>query len=209
MLGKTFYTFIHLSSLHLLLPCPFRSVDQSGAETETNPIDRSIAHLLFHCPSGPRTRTVEDATSLESHITVSFIQTSPTYAPFGMWDWIWYRMRREGDIGEREFSYSEAFRGRKSVRMPRVANSVSLIEHHHLILPYSIRFYQPNGSIMLDFFKIFSTLHFNRMNRAKFLPTTKMLCPIQYFLGNNSVIVAMHKCSPQKIKKRKRKEDGK
>ncbi|XP_020091165.1 protein LNK1-like [Ananas comosus] len=46
-----------------------KSVDISVAETETNPIDRSIAHLLFHCPSGPRTRTVEDATSLESHIT--------------------------------------------------------------------------------------------------------------------------------------------
>lgn len=41
-------------------------------ETNTNPIDRSIAHLLFHRPSDPSVRSVYDDTSLKSHAMVIF-----------------------------------------------------------------------------------------------------------------------------------------
>ncbi|KAE8702194.1 Dentin sialophosphoprotein-related, putative isoform 2 [Hibiscus syriacus] len=39
-------------------------------ETDTNPIDRSIAHLLFHRPSDPSQRPVIDAASSKSHCHV-------------------------------------------------------------------------------------------------------------------------------------------
>ncbi|RWR93005.1 protein LNK1 [Cinnamomum micranthum f. kanehirae] len=39
-------------------------------ETDTNPIDRSIAHLLFYRPSGPLTRLSNDALSLESPVII-------------------------------------------------------------------------------------------------------------------------------------------
>lgn len=41
-------------------------------ETDTNPIDRSIAHLLFHRPSDPSLMPAIDASSLKSHTVVSF-----------------------------------------------------------------------------------------------------------------------------------------
>ncbi|GMI83771.1 NIGHT LIGHT-INDUCIBLE AND CLOCK-REGULATED GENE 1 [Hibiscus trionum] len=39
-------------------------------ETDTNPIDRSIAHLLFHRPSDPSQRPAINTTSLKSHGTI-------------------------------------------------------------------------------------------------------------------------------------------
>ncbi|XP_072984687.1 protein LNK1-like isoform X1 [Typha latifolia] len=45
------------------------STEFGNVETETNPIDRSIAHLLFHRRSNSLKRAVDDATSLESNIT--------------------------------------------------------------------------------------------------------------------------------------------
>ncbi|KAL1125912.1 hypothetical protein V6Z11_A13G075000 [Gossypium hirsutum] len=47
-------------------------------ETDTNPIDRSIAHLLFHRPSDPSLRPATDTTSLKSH---GMILGSPTARP--------------------------------------------------------------------------------------------------------------------------------
>ncbi|XP_010937457.1 protein LNK1 isoform X2 [Elaeis guineensis] len=47
---------------------PNRSSDYITTETETNPIDRSIAHLLFHRPSETLTMSSECARSLESHM---------------------------------------------------------------------------------------------------------------------------------------------
>ncbi|XP_039006200.1 protein LNK1-like isoform X1 [Hibiscus syriacus] len=47
-------------------------------ETDTNPIDRSIAHLLFHRPSDPSLRPATKTTSLKSHGT---IRGSTTTAP--------------------------------------------------------------------------------------------------------------------------------
>lgn len=40
-------------------------------ETNTNLIDRSIAHLLFHRPSDPSVRSIYDDTSLQSHAMVN------------------------------------------------------------------------------------------------------------------------------------------
>lgn len=40
-------------------------------ETDTNPIDRSIAHLLFHRPSDPSLRPTTDTASFKSHGMVS------------------------------------------------------------------------------------------------------------------------------------------
>ncbi|KAJ6794529.1 protein LNK1-like isoform X2 [Iris pallida] len=45
-----------------------KSADPVDAETNTNPIDRYIAHLLFHKPSEPAARSIDDATSLGSHV---------------------------------------------------------------------------------------------------------------------------------------------
>ncbi|XP_020257406.1 protein LNK1-like isoform X3 [Asparagus officinalis] len=45
-----------------------RSVEFVDAETNTNPIDRSIAQLLFHKPVQHVARSVDDARSLESHM---------------------------------------------------------------------------------------------------------------------------------------------
>uniref|UniRef100_A0A6N2M8Q3 Protein LNK1 n=1 Tax=Salix viminalis TaxID=40686 RepID=A0A6N2M8Q3_SALVM len=39
-------------------------------ETDTNPIDRSIAHLLFHRPSDPSLMPATDASSLKSHAMI-------------------------------------------------------------------------------------------------------------------------------------------
>ncbi|KAK6916102.1 hypothetical protein RJ641_018963, partial [Dillenia turbinata] len=36
-------------------------------ETDTNPIDRSIAHLLFHRPSDPSLKPAYDTFSMKSH----------------------------------------------------------------------------------------------------------------------------------------------
>ncbi|KAE8660978.1 Dentin sialophosphoprotein-related, putative isoform 2 [Hibiscus syriacus] len=46
-------------------------------ETDTNPIDRSIAHLLFHRPSDPSQRPVIDAASLKSRGTTHGSITNP------------------------------------------------------------------------------------------------------------------------------------
>lgn len=40
-------------------------------ETDTNPIDRSVAHLLFHKPSEHAPGCTGNAMSLESHIMAS------------------------------------------------------------------------------------------------------------------------------------------
>ncbi|XP_077225068.1 dentin sialophosphoprotein-like protein isoform X4 [Tasmannia lanceolata] len=42
-----------------------------NTETDTNPIDRSIAHLLFYRPSEPAKGPANDAMSLESHIVIN------------------------------------------------------------------------------------------------------------------------------------------
>ncbi|KAF2317393.1 hypothetical protein GH714_021649 [Hevea brasiliensis] len=47
-------------------------------ETDTNPIDRSIAHLLFHRPSDPSLMPVNDGLSLKSHAMVHGSVTSPS-----------------------------------------------------------------------------------------------------------------------------------
>ncbi|RRT52283.1 hypothetical protein BHE74_00050024 [Ensete ventricosum] len=39
-------------------------------ETDTNPIDRSVAHLLFQRLPGDATRSADDSLSLESHMMV-------------------------------------------------------------------------------------------------------------------------------------------
>ncbi|XP_077225066.1 dentin sialophosphoprotein-like protein isoform X2 [Tasmannia lanceolata] len=44
-----------------------------NTETDTNPIDRSIAHLLFYRPSEPAKGPANDAMSLESHIVSAFV----------------------------------------------------------------------------------------------------------------------------------------
>lgn len=41
-------------------------------ETDTNPIDRSIAHLLFHRPSDSSIEPPHDGSSLNSQTVVSF-----------------------------------------------------------------------------------------------------------------------------------------
>ncbi|XP_065849309.1 protein LNK1 isoform X2 [Euphorbia lathyris] len=46
-------------------------------ETNTNPIDRSIAHLLFHRPSDPSTMPANDALPLKPHILVHGSINSP------------------------------------------------------------------------------------------------------------------------------------
>ncbi|XP_022744264.1 protein LNK1-like isoform X2 [Durio zibethinus] len=46
-------------------------------ETDTNPIDRSIAHLLFHRPSGPSLRPTTDTASFNSHGMVHGSISSP------------------------------------------------------------------------------------------------------------------------------------
>ncbi|XP_017616165.1 protein LNK1-like isoform X2 [Gossypium arboreum] len=46
-------------------------------ETDTNPIDRSIAHLLFHRPSDPSQRPVTDTALLKSHGKIHGSITNP------------------------------------------------------------------------------------------------------------------------------------
>lgn len=46
-------------------------------ETDTNPIDRSIAHLLFHRPSDPSIMHTTDTLSLKSHPTIHGSISSP------------------------------------------------------------------------------------------------------------------------------------
>ncbi|XWS63159.1 hypothetical protein CRYUN_Cryun06bG0072300 [Craigia yunnanensis] len=46
-------------------------------ETDTNPIDRSIAHLLFHRPSDPSLRPTTDTASLKSHGMIHGSITNP------------------------------------------------------------------------------------------------------------------------------------
>ncbi|XP_010268072.1 PREDICTED: protein LNK1-like isoform X2 [Nelumbo nucifera] len=50
-------------------------------ETETNPIDRSIAHLLFHRPSDPSTSVSNDVLSHESHARIQSSITSQPEKP--------------------------------------------------------------------------------------------------------------------------------
>ena len=45
-------------------------------ETDTNPIDRSVAHLLFHRSLGGATRSADDSSSLESHMMVWALDTN-------------------------------------------------------------------------------------------------------------------------------------
>jgi hypothetical protein len=53
-----------------------RFVDPRSIETQTNPIDRSIALLLFH-QSSQVTGAVDDTSSLKSHVSVdSLISTA-------------------------------------------------------------------------------------------------------------------------------------
>jgi len=69
---KNEITFWNLSNTHLFFSRPGEFMD---AETNTNPIDRSIAHLLFHKPLAAATRSAADTRSLESHIMVSLLLT--------------------------------------------------------------------------------------------------------------------------------------
>ncbi|EXB55305.1 hypothetical protein L484_017216 [Morus notabilis] len=46
-------------------------------ETDTNPIDRSIAHLLFHRPSDPSRVPSNDSLSLRSHALIHESISSP------------------------------------------------------------------------------------------------------------------------------------
>ena len=48
-------------------------------ETDTNPIDRSIAHLLFHRPSDPSAVPASDSLSLRSHTLVIFCTSLLTF----------------------------------------------------------------------------------------------------------------------------------
>jgi hypothetical protein len=50
----------------------FRCTGFVDVETGTNPIDRSIAHLLFHRPSDASVMPVNNAFSHKSHALVSF-----------------------------------------------------------------------------------------------------------------------------------------
>jgi hypothetical protein len=50
-----------------------RFVDPRSIETQTNPIDRSIALLLFHQSSNQVTGAVHDTLSLKSHVSVHFL----------------------------------------------------------------------------------------------------------------------------------------
>lgn len=43
-------------------------------ETDTNPIDRTIAHLLFHRPSDPSVMHATDTLSLKSNPVVIFVR---------------------------------------------------------------------------------------------------------------------------------------
>ncbi|CAD5171915.1 unnamed protein product [Musa acuminata subsp. malaccensis] len=45
-----------------------RTTAYMDIETDTNPIDRSVAHLLFHRSLGGATRSADDSLSLESHM---------------------------------------------------------------------------------------------------------------------------------------------
>lgn len=47
-----------------------RSVEYMDIETETNPIDRSVAHLLFHKAPESVMRTIDDSTSFEAGMMV-------------------------------------------------------------------------------------------------------------------------------------------
>lgn len=54
------------------ISCFASSVDYVEMETQTNPIDRSVAHLLFH--RAPESTTVSlDTTLLESHMMVTLL----------------------------------------------------------------------------------------------------------------------------------------
>ncbi|XP_057466046.1 protein LNK1-like isoform X2 [Actinidia eriantha] len=46
-------------------------------ETDTNPIDRSIAHLLFHRPSDPSVMPAHDGSSLKTHTMINGSINSP------------------------------------------------------------------------------------------------------------------------------------
>jgi hypothetical protein len=50
----------------------FRCTGFVDVETGTNPIDRSIAHLLFHRPSDASVMPANNAFSPKSHALVSF-----------------------------------------------------------------------------------------------------------------------------------------
>ncbi|WCJ42009.1 dentin sialophosphoprotein-related [Euphorbia peplus] len=56
-----------------------RSTAFLDIETNTNPIDRSIAHLLFHRPSDPSTMPTNDVLSLKTHALVHGSITSPQF----------------------------------------------------------------------------------------------------------------------------------
>ncbi|KAL5562906.1 hypothetical protein UlMin_032653 [Ulmus minor] len=54
-----------------------KCTDFMDIETDTNPIDRSIAHLLFHRPSDPSVVSANDSLSLRSHASIHESVSSP------------------------------------------------------------------------------------------------------------------------------------
>lgn len=62
----------------LLIMTLFRCAGIDDMETGTNPIDRSIAHLLFHRPPDASVMPAKNAMSLKSHALVSF----PTFIAY-------------------------------------------------------------------------------------------------------------------------------
>ncbi|KAK9143423.1 hypothetical protein Syun_012823 [Stephania yunnanensis] len=80
--SRTGYMFASwsLSWLHVSEAVKVLSAGFMDFETNTNPIDRSIAYLLFHGPSDLCTRPANDALSLESR-TIAFIRGKIDQAP--------------------------------------------------------------------------------------------------------------------------------
>jgi hypothetical protein len=66
--GFSFYTVpFHFDDLF------GRFVDPRSIETQTNPIDRSIALLLFHQSPNQVTGALDDTLSLKSHVSLHFL----------------------------------------------------------------------------------------------------------------------------------------
>jgi hypothetical protein len=61
--------FLVLNSLYYCI----RFVQPINPETGTNPIDRSIAELLFRQTPGPTIRNIEEASSPKSRVSVSYL----------------------------------------------------------------------------------------------------------------------------------------
>nr|XP_023917161.1 protein LNK1-like [Quercus suber] len=65
----------------LLIMTLFRCAAIDDMETGTNPIDRSIAHLLFHRPPDASVMPANNAISLKSHALIHGAVTSPPAMP--------------------------------------------------------------------------------------------------------------------------------